>query len=413
MAFQYTRSQFKSRINAGIQGRIGILIDENETANAAVREVMNDIAIRSAKRKVALAPNLFNGEFDYAAPADVQNDNFIDFPAQVCRSDGQWFMVTAEEFDRNKYRTRGMVALDTYNGMNVLKLASSVNSLSIVLSTLASLNAGANANWTTVGDLTNLAIDTDDYIKANGSLTGDIGSGGTGTAGIQNTSLLVTDITTYMGGNGALFAYVKINDPTNITNYQLNIGSGTSAYYSKVVTAQNNGAPFVTGWNLLRFDLASLTKIGSPDITKISYVALFMNKSNSKINSTQYKFDSLVLKKGENYDVRYYTKYGWQDSSGNWKENSTDDSDFVVADTSEFDLYVLKGRILANIELKEWDVVTQLQKMYDGGDGKGGQKMAYQMANPDESILLTDQYYDYTNYNRGYDNNWRGDDSLI
>lgn len=397
MAFLYTRSQFLSRINAGIQGRQGILIDANETANAAVRETMNEVAIRSAKRQYSLAPKLFNGEYDYSAPSDLQNDNIIDIPPQVKRADGQWFLVTAEEFDRFKAFQKGMVALDQYNGLSVLKIASNIQDYTVYVSNLESLTADGGT-WQTVGDLTNLTVDTDDYLRGNGSLTGDIGAGGTGTAGIQNTSMNVFDITQYMGGNGALFIYVKINDPTNITNYQLNIGSGTSAYYSKVVTASNSGAAFVAGWNLIRFDMTSMTVVGSPDKTKIKYVSIFMNKSNAKINETQYKFDAIVLKKGSIYNIRYYTKYGWNDSSGNWKENSSSDSDVLVADTSEFDLFVLKGRILANIELKEWDVVGNLEKQWEA-------KIAsYQMANPDESILLTDEYYSYADRRNDFRN---------
>lgn len=406
MAFIYTRSQLVDRINAGIQGRQGILIDINETANMAVRDVINEVALRSAKRQYSLAPKMFNGIFDYVAPPDLQNDNIIDIPPQVKRQDGQWFLVTAEEFDRNKGFLRGMLALDSYNGINILKIASNLQDYTITLSTLASLTAGGGT-WQIFGDLINLTVDTDDYLCANGSLKGNISAAGGTTAGIQNLALNITDITQYLGGNGAVFAYVKINDPTNLTSYTLRLGSSASNYSSKVVTTQANGYAFVAGWNLLRFDLTSLILQGTPDNTKIAYCALYMTKTSGKINETDYKFDSIQLKRGSIYNIRYYTKFGWTNAAGAYIENSTQDSDVLVADTNEFNMYVHRGRMHANIELKEWDVHERLRIQWEGQDGKGGMKAAYQMANPDESIILTDEYYSYRNNenNYNYDNN--------
>lgn len=388
MAFNYTRSQFISRINAGIQGRIGLLIDKNETANAAVREVLSEINLRTVKRQSALAPKLFNGQFDYGSPSDIQGDSFIDVPPQVKRADGQWFLVTAEEFDRNKNWVRGMIALDTFNGVSVLKIASSIQDYSITLSSLDALTAGGGT-WTATGDLTALSVDTDDYLLGAGSLKGNIGTGGTTTAGIKNIALNPTNITTYLGGNGAVFVYVKINDITNLTSYTLRLGSSTSNYYSKTVTVQNNGAAFVNGWNLLRFDLTSLTTTGTPTNTAITYCEVFMTKTTGKISESDYKFDAIVLNKGSIYNIRYYSKFGWNTSAGAWLENSTSDSDVLAADTSEYDLFVLKGRIVANIELKEWDVVKQLQELWEK------RKAEYQMSNVDESIVLTSEYYTY------------------
>lgn len=388
MAFLYTRSQYSIALNRGIQGRIGILIDKNETMNEAARDVVNEIKLRSSKRQYALAPKLFNGIYDYASASDLQNDNFIDVPAQVKRADGEWFLVPAAEFDRNKGFIRGMIALDEYNGIQILKIASNLQNYSVVLSTLSALTAGGGT-WVATGDLINLAVDTDDYLQANGSLTGDIGTGGTTTAGIQNTTLNSTDITTFMGGNGACFVYVKINDATNLTSYTLRLGSSASNYYSKTVTTQASGAALVAGWNLLRFDLTSLSTSGTPVKTAITYCAVFMTKTAGKISETQYKFDAIVLNKGAIYNVRYYSKYPWNTSAGAWIENSTSDSDVLVADTTEFNLYILRARIVANKELKEWDVVTKLEQEWEQ------KKTEYQRGSPDESIILTNEYYTY------------------
>lgn len=403
MSFIYTRSQLKARINAGIQGRIGILVDPDETCNDAVREVINQIDVSSTIRLYSLAPKLFNSVYDYPAPSDIKSNNITDIPPQVKRSDGQWFLVSPEEFDRTKSYTKGQLAFDATNGVDTIKIATNLDDQVITLSTLSSLNAGGGT-WTTVGDLISLAVDQDDYLCANGSLAGSIGSGGTDTAGIQNTGLNVTDITKFMQGNGALFAYVKINDPTNITSYQLNIGSDVSDYYYKTVTTQNNGNAFVAGWNLLRFDLTQLPATGTPNMAAITYAALFMNKSDAKINESGYKFDSMKLRLGQIYNVRYYSRFGWQNAAGAYIENSTDDTDVLVADSTEYNLIVHMGKIKAMEELKEWDVVTQLSNKWDGGGaGTGGMKRVYTDENPSQAIIWSDEYYSYRDNRNTYD----------
>lgn len=413
MAFNYTRSQFVARVNAGIQGRKGVLVDVNETANDAVREVLNQIDLSSTLRQYTLAPKLFRSVYDYAAPSDLKSNAITDIPPQVKRSDGQWFLVSPEEFDRTKGYVKGQIALDVFNGTSILKIATNLDDLAITMSELDSLTAGGGV-WTVTGDLINLAADNDDYLSGNGSLSGDIGTGGTTTAGIQNTGLNSMDVTKFMSGNGAIFVYVKINDPTNITSYQVKFGSSSSNYYTKSVTTQNNGLAFVAGWNLLRFDLTTLTKVGSPDMTKITFGAVFMNKTAGKISETAYKFDQIKFRRGQIYNVRYYSRFGWQDASGNWKENSTNDSDVLVADTTEYGLFIHMGKMKAMEELKEWDVVTRLTEQWQGKDGKGGMKNEYIQNNPSLQIIWTDEYYSYENNsnNFNYDVN-RSHDSNI
>lgn len=337
------------------------------------------------------------GVYDYTAPSDIKSNALTDIPAQVKRQDGQWFLVSPEEFDRTKEYTKGQVAVDQYNGITILKIATNLNDQSTTLSGLDSLTSGGGT-WTATGDLTNLAVDSDDYLSEAASLSGNLSSGGLMTAGIQNTALNSTDITLFMGGNGAVFAYVKINSITGLTSYTLQIGSSPSNYYSKTVTTQNNGNAFVAGWNLLRFDLASLTSTGTPDKTKITFASLFMTKLGSKISENGYKFDSLVLRRGSIYNVRYYSRFGWNDSTGAWKENSTDNADVLVADTTEYDLFITMGRMKAAEELKEWDMVGQLEKKWEA------QKHEYQQNNPSQQMIWTDEYYSYVDTRNHFNN---------
>jgi hypothetical protein len=386
MAFIYTRAQLKTRMNAGIHGKIGMLIDEDETVNNAVREVAGSVDLRSARRRASLSPNLFNGIFDYACPADLKAYSIIDIPALAARQDGSFNLVPTEEFEIKK--AAGAIAIDDYNNVRILKINSKVNDKTIVVAELDSILSGGGT-WVVFGDAANLAQDTDDFIKGGGSLKWDISSAGGTTAGIQNSSLNMFDITDYLGGNGALFVFFKINSTTNLTNMILRIGSSTGNYYQKTITAQADGTAFVNGWNLLKFDLTSLTEVGTPVDTECNFAAVYMTKTAGKVSETDYKLDWMVLKKGVAHYTKYYSKYGWTTSGGTWLENSTDDADLVVADTDEFDMIVQKAIEIAAGEVDEPDTQVKASEKYIA------MKKEYESRNPSEAKIMTSGYYDY------------------
>lgn len=392
MAFTYTQTTFNSRLNGKIQGKIGMLVSAQETMNDAVRQVNSDFDLMSLRRRSVLSPNLFNGIYDYLCPTDLKGGAIIDLPAQATRADGEFNLVPSEKFETNA--KDGDVAIDSFNGTKVLKVRSIVDSESIVVAELDSLTSGSSngTSWTGVGDVTNATIlaDNADYVKGNGSLKFDINAVGGTTAGIENGAVTNVDITDYLGGTSAFFVWAKINSTTNLTNYILRFGNSSTVYYSKTVTAQADGTAFVAGWNLLKFDLASLTQVGTVVNTAIDYFAIFMTKTAGKISESDYKFDWLVLKKGVVTYVKYYSKYGWQTAAQAYIENSTTSSDLLVADTDEYDLYIAKARHLAADELG-FDESTCTRYKDDYED----MLATYKMNHPSEAKVTTYEYYAY------------------
>lgn len=372
-------------MNSGVQGKEGILASPQTTMNNGVRRLLSRVDLRSNKRRSVLAPNLFNGIFPYACPSDLKGVAIIDLPAQAKRADGEWTLVPPEEFDRFDGARAGILAIDDYNGVRVLKLASQVDSNSLVISELDSLDS-----WSAFGDAESLAVDDADYIKGAGSLKWNISAAGGTTAGIVNNSVDSVDISDYLGGTSAFFVWVKINSTTNLTNFILRFGSSASNYYSKTVTTQADGTAFVAGWNLLKFDVASLTETGSVDDTALTYFAVYMTKAAGKISESDYKFDWLVLKKGIIHYVRYYSKYGWQSAAGAYKQNSTASTDLLVADEDEYDLFRQQCVIQAMEEIGYPDAEIQAK------ENKLKEAIAeYAMRNPSEAKIMSNEYYAY------------------
>lgn len=390
MAFIYTRADFKSRINAGIQNRIGMLVSAEDLMNEVVRTTFLKHDLRSAKRSAVLTPDLYEGDFPYNCPSDLKGNKIIDIPAQAKNSNNEFFLTTAEEFRRHNGSRPGEIAVDDANAQRTLYINARVNSKMQVIAELDSLGSGATADWAIFGDATTLARDDADYVKGNGSLKFNISAAGGTTAGISNANVNSLDISDYLGGTSAFFVYARITSVTDLTSYTLRFGNSASVYHSKTVTTQADGTAFVAGWNLLRFEIESLSDTGTPDDTAIDYFALFMNKAVTKVSESDYKFDWLVLMKGEIHLVHYYTKYGWQSAAGAYKENSTLDTDLLVADTDEFDLLVKFGRAAAagevellpgEVEKKEKEAEKALAK--------------YTTDYPSEAMLQSTEYYKY------------------
>ena len=390
MTFIYTQADFQSGINRRIQGKQDILIDIQETMNEAVRLVLNEVRITSTRRKYPLVPNLMKGAFEYVVPIDLHSNDIIDIPASALRLDGEFTLVPSEQFARNP--KLGDIALNDYNGIRSLSIFSATTDNSLTIDPAAVVTP---SEWRAFGDATNIDSTTDDSVKGDTSIVFDINASGGTTAGVYNDSVASIDLTDYINHPANVFSYARITSATGITNYKLRLGSSASAYYEFTVVARSDGSVFTTGWNPLRFDLSTPTTVGSPDVTAITYAALFMTKAASKVSENSYMFNLLEARRGKYADILYYSKYGWQSSAGIYKENSTDPSDLLVADTDEFDLFVKMGRVLAAAEadvpvsIYRGHINNPLANEYEAA------KANYVLNNPSEDKTVISSYYNY------------------
>jgi hypothetical protein len=385
----YTRSQLKSRVNAGIHGRIGVLLDENDFIDDVIRSVISDMDIRSTIRRGTLTPKLFNGIYEYTAMTDLKEMGIIDIPAQIKRDNSEWYLVTPTEFERLKGALPGaVIGVDHYNGTPKLLLSKNIDDENRIIAELDAITSGGGT-WEIFGDAENLVRDNDNFVKGAGSLKFDISSAGGTTAGIKNTNLDEFDIDDFLGGNGSCFVWVYLSSKDDITNFILRLGQDESNYYSKTVTSQHDGTAFAQGWNLLRFDLTSLSETGSPATLALDYASVYMTKAAGKISETDYRVDWMVLKRGEIYNVKYYSKFGWISSAGVYKENSTDDSDLVIADTTEYEMYILKGKQMAAEEANEFEIAEKYAAQYET------KKVRYVKQNPSERKIMSNEYHKF------------------
>ncbi len=386
MSFQFTRSELLAEINSGILGKIGLIASKTDFANTVARDVASEVNLLSMRRGQNLVPNLFSGVYKYAAPTDLKSSAIIDIPAQAKRFDGSFVLVPSEQFSVNPQR--GNIAISSENGIKQLLVYSEIQDVSQIVSTLESVTSGGT--WTAFGDATNLDDDGDDYVNGSGSISFDISAAAGTTAGITSSDLNSFDITDFLDGNSSLFVYTKINSITGITNFTLRIGSSSGDYYTKTTTSQHDGTSFVQGWNLLKFDLTSLSETGSVVDTQIDFCALYMTKDTTKVSETDYKFNYAVIKRGLIHKVIYQSNYPWVSPAGVYLLKSTSDSDLIAAYPEEYKLFVLKGISLGRrrSDFSQGDI-----KLAD--DDYNDALKKYIMENPDEVKTTISEYHTY------------------
>lgn len=397
---QYSRTILQADVQALLTDTVDTT-NLNLIINKSVIDVLSDIDMRSAIRRTAVSPNLFDDIFEYACPTDLKADKVIDIQPQIKRGRfDEWILMDPTEFDRKKEDRRvdrfgdpielkntqwlgdNICAVSTYDFIRKILISRPIEDNELVISQLDSVGT-----WIGFGDGTNLTRDADDYVKESASINWDISAVGGTTAGIVNSSVTSFDISEYKG-IGSAFVWAYITSTTNLTNFILRVGSSSSAYYYITITTAHDGNAFQAGWNLLRFDFLSKATTGSPTDTAFTYVAIYMTKAAGKVSETDYRFDWLVLKKGDHYYTHYYSKYGWQTNAGVYLEKSTADTDLLNVDTDEYNIIV--DKCAENIEryiLKKQDEAEQRKRDYNE------KKKNYVAENASRAMVMSQSYF--------------------
>ena len=383
----YTYSQFKSAVNSRIANKIDILADPMGALNDVVAEVITDHDLKSQKRSSVTVPNLFTEVYNYALATDF--DKLIDIMPQVKRNKSlEWRLTTPEEFDRQKYQSKDLCAIQISDNVTKLLASTLVDDTTSVPSTLDTLTSGlASGSWTAFGDAENLVADQDNYVKGNGSIKFGINASGSTTAGIQSATVSTYDITDYLA-DGSGFVWVYMPSVTNITNVKLRLGNDSSNYYEFTATTTNENTNFVVGWNLIRFTLSSGVQTGTVDTDTCEYAVIYLTKDSSVINLTSFRFDHIFLKIGKIYSTIYYSNYPWQSSTGTYKLRATTTSDVLNATSREYQLFIEKAvAILGNV-VKEFKLAEIAQGRYDK------QLLPnYKLDEPSEALVLQTTSY--------------------
>ncbi len=396
----FSRTNIIARLPYLVSGTVASA-DMNALLNMAVSAVVADCDLYTTKRKATITPQLFNDVFSYAAPSDLKDNKIIDLQPRHGRGKfDDWTLVPLEEFDRKKqdrvfstngdpiditglqYLSENLLAVSEKDATKRILVSKPLPSYSISIDGL-----NVVGDWVALGDAENLEADNSDSVDGIGSLKLGISDAGGTTAGITNSNITDFDITDYLT-DGSFFVWAYITDADDITNFILKAGSDSSNYYSITITTTNESTAFVAGWNLLRFAMSGKSTTGTPDDGACDYIALYMTKDAGKVSEVGYRFDNLTLKRGEYYDIFYYSEYGWRSAAGTWAESATSDTDILNGGADELKLVEMKYSEFAEKHLRQFAQSENNRKIYEFELAK------YKQAKPSEALPLTNAYFE-------------------
>jgi len=276
--------------------------------------------------------------YNATCPSDLKGNRLIDIRPQANRLFNDVpTQLASQDFDRMKQQvTSGSlveVDWDTYS--KTLRI--SIPALSNVLLNGCD-SVTSNGTWSASSGASNIASESIYFVQGSGSLSYSL----SGSGYISNSTMTAVDLTNYLS-RSVLFAWVY-NQSTLPTSFTLSWGSSASAYWSKSVTAQWDGTAFTTGWNLLGFDWQTATTTGSPDETSVTYLKFATTITGT---ASPVYFDSVVASLGSIYEIEYYSKYLFRDSSGTFKERVTADTDLVNLDADSYGVFTNALAMLA------------------------------------------------------------------
>ena len=398
----FTKDLLKSRINAGIKGKIGVLINADDTMNQAVRSVLSEADMRSTRRVVTLPSGVFNSIYAYPSPPDLKAQRLVSLRNQANPTDTYFGfnLIPYEQFNA-KYGVFGRgessfalntsqrepytVAFDQVNGVSRMLLNSPQNGSSTVLASLDSVNDGVTT-WIPFGGATGLVTDTGNALFGAACIKYNIDATPVTTAGIQSLTVPTFSISNFLATSDALFLSVYLSNAADITNFKVRLGVDVVNYYELTATTTTFNTVVEEGWNVLRFEISSLVTVGTVDPDLLTHIALYMTKAVTKVSQSTFRFDHLTINSGDIFEVRYYSHFGWQSVDDVWKENSDEDDDSLVCDMDEFNLFIDKGIAMAGEEVDEM-VASQ-----NAGDRYMRNLEKYLNMNPSEALIETSDY---------------------
>ncbi len=222
-----------------------------------------------------------------------------------------------------------------------------------------------NGTWATGGTASDLTVNNTNFAQGAGSLQFNAT---VGAAYIENSTLYPIDLS-QTENQASFFTWVYIPDASILTSVNLRVGSSASDYWILAVTQTQQATAFVNGWNLLQFPWASMSSVGSPDASAISYGRITLNVTTAVTAAKVNGFNSIL---GTILAYEYYSKYLFRDAStGVYQETVTDDSNLINLDTESYNLLTNKVAEFAAQQMQGLDASffdgTFFKNEYDQG----------------------------------------------
>lgn len=328
----YSVTQANSDLAAVLHGTtLNKVTNLNGLHNRTARQLLGDLDPQETIRKVLTTTPLYNQVWDYACPSDLKGNRIIDISTQYIRDPS--YVVGQEynqDFDiaKNFNSPASEFTIQFNNAVKTIRINDGTLPQGIVLDTCE-----ATTGWAAGGTASNLTEDNVNYASGSGSLSFNAG---TGSASVSKTLPAAIDMSSQTN-QASLFYYLYLPTGSEVASTTIHWGSSSSNYYSRTLTATNEGNAFATGWNLVKADWLGAAVTGTPNPAAVAYLSVSVIALSPQ---TGIKLDNIVSNMGLYRTVEYYSKYLFRDAvTGAFQETVTDNSNLINLDTESYNLY--------------------------------------------------------------------------
>lgn len=353
---RYTVYNLEKDVTRKIHG--GSIPDLQGALDEGRRNMIKKVTPTEMTRMAYMENALYDQVDQYAVPYDMNYDNLVEIKKldayrNVDTLDHPLDLVYRRTFDQKRQRAKNVISISYQNGVKYAMLSNPKGMKEcqhLLVNDANSLTA--NGFWNVGGNVVNLKLDQLNHITGKASLSFDI-NGSSSTGFIQNFSMNPVDMSDYLSV-GAAFTWLSIPIPKQVTSVQITLGSNltnlSTDYYYATVNQPHDNNEFITGWNLLKYMLNSLSSVGNPNPKSIGYLRFDFNTTGQPIPGCN--LDNIVIRKGVVYQMVYNSAYCLIDPvSGVWKQFTTTNSDILPLEEDTYDCLMLETALSVQKEL--------------------------------------------------------------
>lgn len=247
--------------------------------------------------------------------------------------------------------------------------------------------------WALGGNAQSLALDKTVYYHAPAALRFNLPAAGSqGT--LAKTLDDALDLSDYEGV-GVSFLAAYFPDAEDIQSLTLRLGSSPSAYYQVIVTEGFLGALYSDDYQLVAFDLASATQVGSPDISAIDYVEILTDYAGAGQNNVRY--GDLWIALPSPHEMLFYSAAAFKpDGVAAFQIDVTDVTDEIIFRDAAYNIYVQEAarEVAKNQGGGEGSgIIEGIDIVLEGLGNKPGLYDQFRGDNPSEELRQVGSYY--------------------
>jgi|TARA_Y100000310_G_scaffold242771_1_gene246988 hypothetical protein len=334
-----TITQIKENLSAQLHGGT---LNKVRNIEALFERVSNKVLAHidplETMRIAPLTNVIHDDVYNYSLPSDFKA--LIDLMPQARReSHDSANRGYVESFDLQKELTNKKISIEGSEGSKIIR----INWRSRQGVTLHSVNnIDNNGTWDAVGTATNIVQDEIYYQSGNGSVRFDIATSGDG---INNDDMSAVDMTDE-DEIGEIFFWMYFPAVTSLTSITAIWGNDlTTNYWTGVAqTTQADGTAFKVGWNLIKVPWSTATETGTVAPATIDSFRVICATTGA---IADVRLDNIVFSVGRAFDLKYYSKFLIQNTSGTYITRTTSDDDVVVLDNDGINIFLLESLIAA------------------------------------------------------------------